>query len=466
MKRASLFVLAIIFISNCFCLGFSNNQDLASGAVGSLVVDPTNHNTANCYYNEPNLYLKNCSTYYFKNLTENYGRNMVGSCGYISLAMLLSYYDSYLNDGIIPENYDKSVALSENKLTVNAQSPGVLSEPLSWFPNDLKITNDWYLENIIKKHYDTSFHLKLIDFRIKYNEDIEDDGFHFIYNTDLEIGAPVYRDRMDEFLSDCIYEYLGRSSSEISYSLINSYDGATEEVIRNFVVTNVKNGNPVFLGMQGNNVGGHAFIAYDYDEQNDELYGHLGFTEEGYSYEHVKVSTTGYNIYLCAFTLNVNLPHVCSNNYVYTDYNGVVTTHCPCELSIHPNHVHSYLDKPIKIDETNHNEYCSKCGEPITSSHSYTNKYVYKNKTNHNAYCACGAMKLKGHAVKSGERYCLLCGGLVDTGFAVPESNAVDYVTENGSYILPNGVTVLAEADVEAYLNGTLRFYGQGEVAA
>lgn len=44
--------------------------------------------------------------------------------------------------------------------------------------------------------------------------------------------------------------------------------------------------------------------------------------------------------------------------------------------------------------------------------------------------------------------------------------NAADYVTENGSYILPNGITVLAEADVEAYLNGTLRFYRQGEVGA
>lgn len=101
-----------------------------------------------------------------------------------------------------------------------------------------------------------------------------------------------------------------------------------------------------------------------------------------------------------------------------------------------------------------------------TCSHVYNDSYLYRNTTNHYAYCACGAMKSQGHAVKSGERYCLLCGGLVDIGFVVPESNAVDYVTENGSYILPNGITVLAEADVEAYLNGTLRFYRQGEVAA
>ena len=32
-------------------------------------------------------------------------------------------------------------------------------------------------------------------------------------------------------------------------------------------------------------------------------------------------------------------------------------------------------------------------------------------------------------------------------------------VSVNGSYILPNGIVVLVDADVEAYLAGTLRFY-------
>ena len=32
-------------------------------------------------------------------------------------------------------------------------------------------------------------------------------------------------------------------------------------------------------------------------------------------------------------------------------------------------------------------------------------------------------------------------------------------VSLNGSYILPNGVIVLVDEDVEAYLNGTLVFY-------
>ena len=35
--------------------------------------------------------------------------------------------------------------------------------------------------------------------------------------------------------------------------------------------------------------------------------------------------------------------------------------------------------------------------------------------------------------------------------------------TSNGSYILPNGIVVLVQADLEAYENGTLQFYNVGD---
>ena len=34
----------------------------------------------------------------------------------------------------------------------------------------------------------------------------------------------------------------------------------------------------------------------------------------------------------------------------------------------------------------------------------------------------------------------------------------------NGSYILPNGIVVLVDEDVEAYFAGTLRFYKKNEI--
>ena len=35
----------------------------------------------------------------------------------------------------------------------------------------------------------------------------------------------------------------------------------------------------------------------------------------------------------------------------------------------------------------------------------------------------------------------------------------------NGSYILKNGIVVLVDSDIEAYLNGTLVFYNQNDTS-
>lgn len=39
---------------------------------------------------------------YFDYLETNFGTNDKGSCVYVSIGMLLSYYDTFLNDDIIP----------------------------------------------------------------------------------------------------------------------------------------------------------------------------------------------------------------------------------------------------------------------------------------------------------------------------------------------------------------------------
>ena len=56
---------------------------------------------------------------------------------------------------------------------------------------------------------------------------------------------------------------------------------------------------------------------------------------------------------------------------------------------------------------------------------------------------------------------CMLCGATIDLVGSFGESfiQNIQKVTLNGSYILPNGIIVLVDEDVEAYLNGTLVFY-------
>ena len=113
------------------------------------------------------------------------------------------------------------------------------------------------------------------------------------------------------------------------------------------------------------------------------------------------------------------------------------------------------------------NSYCVDCGF-YYHSHDYNAPYTWVDYTHHLATCECGNRIKRPHAVSSGSfsgvgnKYatCLLCGGSARMGFVQAGIKENQLVTENGSYVLPNGVIVLVDEDSCAYLNGTLVFYG------
>ena len=86
--------------------------------------------------------------------------------------------------------------------------------------------------------------------------------------------------------------------------------------------------------------------------------------------------------------------------------------------------------------------------------------------------CDCGYSANESHFIKNSEivngRYanCLACGRLIDLNKdnAMILPTAITKVSANGSYILPNGIVVLVDEDVEAYLNGTLIFYNRDDI--
>lgn len=102
-------------------------------------------------------------------------------------------------------------------------------------------------------------------------------------------------------------------------------------------------------------------------------------------------------------------------------------------------------------------------------AHNYDYEYSLYSDTKHKAFCACGEYRFEPHVVVSGgallAKPCLLCGQLVDTGFGqIIKPNSIGGMTTvNGSYIMHNGIIVLDERDIEAYFNGTLVFFKQGE---
>lgn len=99
-------------------------------------------------------------------------------------------------------------------------------------------------------------------------------------------------------------------------------------------------------------------------------------------------------------------------------------------------------------------------------------EYLYYNNAQHIRSCECGATQTATHYVDRSsiisDRYaiCLGCNHLLDLqqDFAQIQSSDMVLSTMNGSYILSNGIVILVEADIEAYLNGTLQFYPADQI--
>ena len=60
---------------------------------------------------------------------------------------------------------------------------------------------------------------------------------------------------------------------------------------------------------------------------------------------------------------------------------------------------------------------------------------------------------------------CIDCGEWIDiSDNHFPSIMSITKYSVNGSYILSNGIIVLVDEDVEAYLNGTLVFYDKDKL--
>ena len=195
-----------------------------------------------------------------------------------------------------------------------------------------------------------------------------------------------------------------------------------------------------------------------------------------------QTSTNGGLIKTFSYYLSVGTYYL-QSNYVSSTASGTINVSIAGEP-----HTHSYIYSPAT---SGHTATCTDCGytttlshvydkhycihcNAYTTTHDYDMNYEWISYTLHNVECSCGESETtQPHAVASGsyntgQRFatCLLCGGLAEMGFVqlTINSSSVTRVTINGSFILPNGVIVLEDEDLEAYLNGTLFFYDKDKV--
>ena len=109
--------------------------------------------------NENTVYLQNhFSSHYFSKLTSNYGNNIKDSCGYVAIGMLMSFYDTYWDDNIIPEQYDANSRISDSTLNLDfPYSPGIKRDDSTI--GVFSFTSDERYVEIINEYKDEYYHL-------------------------------------------------------------------------------------------------------------------------------------------------------------------------------------------------------------------------------------------------------------------------------------------------------------------
>lgn len=148
--------------------------------------------------------------------------------------------------------------------------------------------------------------------------------------------------------------------------------------------------------------------------------------------------------------------------------NNFVNTSDGCDIHLEESSYYLYVvnndDTDVEFDFTI---------SPPPHTHQYT-EWIKYSMTQHIQCCAlCGELGTVTdfHVVKAGsavgnKAHCMYCGALINTGTDIGQVGpfSITKVTLNGSYILPNGIIVLVDEDIDAYENGTLVFYDKDDL--
>ncbi len=351
LKIVSVFSLLFSFfygLNNVKKSEIKEHDNLNDSNLASLVANATN---------EEEIGLKDkYAPYYFKNLTSNYGNNSFGSCGYVATSMLLSFFDSYLDDNIIDDVYDQKSTLDNNQLTLDTISPGIKREDYSlWEVDNLSQS----IFQIIENHKDEYFHLKLISLSNTYPNTsyiLDDVGLSFNDYSSL--------------FNNYIHTYKGYTSDEVevlSYKASDDLVGEERSIaVRDYAINLVKQGIPVKLGIGHNHLtdtGSHAVVAYDYDESEDKLYCHFGLSSNT---THITIEDLGYTSYNNVFAFNFNINHTHNDNYQYNS-----TSYCSC---------HYLKPRDIEIVDDNYIDQFTKYETSIIKEDKWidANELTYK----------------------------------------------------------------------------------------
>lgn len=243
---------------------------------------------------------------YFENLYDYSPVNDIGSCGFVSLIQAMSFYDTFYNDNVIPEVYDKSLTNAISFSDSKEVSPGTLRQP--------------YFGSEYTSYYDFCHGTQLTNFQsylsVLYNI------YAFTDNVDdfeSSVGAWNYQN---------ILNLLYGASENAS---VLTFSDKTQNEYLQIIKSVIDSGNPAIVHIQQyvpaiNDYYRHSVVAYDYDDLN--IYANYGY---GQNETHLPLLGGTYqytDIYYVASLDFSSFKHSHSNNYIVQN-----EEYCGCNIS-------------------------------------------------------------------------------------------------------------------------------------
>ena len=288
-------------------------------AKGNTVPTETTTETVD-YYSQSNFDMKS----YFENLYLHQAANTNGTCGYVSLISLLTYYDTFYDDRIVPEQYEQNGNSKSSFEEAKLESPGVVRDPY-----DVNGTRTYrqYCHDTMK--YNLQSELTVIRNR---RRDTDKNGIDPNTNSpyfDAGIGKADdkygYSDLLDAFFekydSQARFDVFGRRRK------VMTFDWAENARFEEIIYRQLLQGKPVIATVA--DIRGtvqnpelsryHSVLVYDYKEYDDggyTLYANFGYGE-GKTHEQLTGGRYGYESIIDVFTFDyIGCECVHSNNYI------------------------------------------------------------------------------------------------------------------------------------------------------
>lgn len=357
---------------------------------------------------------------YYRNLETYYPENNVGNCGYVSIAMLISYYSLLWNPSFLPTRFRDGFPCQLDSMDDDTfDAPGTLDFPnITLWSNEYPYPANLYdqmefawsaYERATSTEELINYYNQYINYKTLYDDYInagwsryisrmineETSIIGYLYDLATSIPDPNRGYNIIDFqneprtgltlieaklILEKYFENIGLSNyvsvqvqdySEFGYYEDYHYGILDEEI------DHLANGQPILFGGKLQNSGtaneednGHIAVAYDYNPESDDIYGHAGWKGSSNRNMNFNYLFSSYDDFLY-LTISPQLRHVHNRAF---EYNG--SLYCSCELSCHDHWLTDWFDYG---DNAYHARQCS-CGEIEYGRHFFVPNGIRKEK--------------------------------------------------------------------------------------